>query len=75
MKKEQIYFIGGWFGCLFGCLFGWMFSRLAGANIFLTFLIFLLCYFGGQYVCSKFCKDDTKPSAEEKVDKITGDIK
>lgn len=64
MKKEQIYFIGGWFGCLFG----WMFSRLAGANIFLTFLIFLLCYFGGQYVCSKFYKDDTKPSAEEEVD-------
>lgn len=71
MKKDQIYFIGGWFGCLFG----WMFSRITDANIFLTFLIFLLCYFGGQYVCSKFCKDDTKPSAEEKVDKITGDIK
>lgn len=70
MKKEQIYFIGGWFGCLFGC----MFSIMADTNIFLTFLIFLLCYFGGQYVCSKFCKDDTKPSAEE-VDKITGDIK
>lgn len=52
-----------------------MFSRLAGANIFLTFLIFLLCYFGGQYVCSKFCKDDTKPSAEEEVDKIIGGIK
>ena len=68
MKKEQIYFIGGWFGCLFG----WMFSRLAGANIFLTFLIFLLCFFCGQCVCSKFCKDDTKPSAEEEVDKITG---
>ena len=68
MKKEQIYFIGGWFGCLFG----WIFSRLAGANIFLTFLIFLLCYFGGQYVCSKFCKDDTKTSAEEEeeVDEI-----
>ena len=68
MKKEQIYFIGGWFGCLFG----WMFSRLAGANIFLTFLIFLVCYLGGQYVCSKFCKDDTKPSAEEEeeVDEI-----
>ena len=68
MKKEQIYFIGGWFGCLFG----WMLSRIAGANIFLTFLIFLLCYFGGQYVCSKFCKDDTKPSAEEEeeVDEI-----
>lgn len=71
MKKEQIYFIGGWFGCLFG----WMFSRLAGANIFLTFLIFLLYYFGEQYVCSKFCKDDTKPSDEEEVDKITGGIK
>lgn len=68
MKKEQIYFIGGWFGCLFGC----MFSIMADTNIFLTFLIFLLCYFGGQYVCSKFCKDDTKPSAEEEeeVDEI-----
>lgn len=68
MKKEQIYFIGSWFGCLFG----WMFSRLAGANIFLTFLIFLVYYFCGQYVCSKFCKDDTKPSAEEEeeVDEI-----
>lgn len=68
MKKDQVYFIGGWFGCLFG----WMFSRMAGANIFLTFLIFLVCYLGGQYVCSKFCKDDTKPSAEEEeeVDEI-----
>lgn len=68
MKKEQVYFIGGWFGCLFG----WMFSKMTGANIFLTFLIFLLCYFGGQYVCSKFCKDDTKPSdeEEEEVDEI-----
>ena len=60
MKKEQVYFIGGWFGSLFGC----MFSIMADANIFLTILIFLLCYFGGQYVCSKFYKDDTKPSDE-----------
>lgn len=66
MKKEQIYFLGGWYGCLFG----WMFSRLANSNIFLTFLFFLLGYFGGQYICSKVCKDDTKPSAEEEVDKI-----
>lgn len=71
MKKEQIYFIGGWFGCLFGCLFG-LFSMINDGNIFLTFLIFLLCYFVAQYVCSKFCKDDTKPSAEEEVDKING---
>jgi hypothetical protein len=63
MSKEQIYFIGGWFGCLFG----WMFSRLVDANIFLTFLFFLLCYFGGQYICSKVCKDDTKSN----TDKIT----
>lgn len=29
-------------------------------------------FIGGQYVCSKFCKDDTKPSAEEEeeVDEI-----
>ena len=63
MKKEQIYFIGGWFGCLFG----WMFSHLVDANMFLTFLFFLTCYFGGQYICSKVYKDDDKPSAEEEV--------
>lgn len=67
MKKEQVYFIGGWFGCLFG----WMFSRLVDSNIILTFLFFLVCYFGGQYICSKVWKDDTEPNAEEEVDKIT----
>lgn len=63
MKKEQTYFNGGWFGCAIG----WTLSEIINTNsFFLTFLIFLLCYFGGQHICSKIWgdKDDSGQKTE-----------
>lgn len=54
MGKEQIYFIGGWFGCTFG----WLLSELFNSNVFLAFVFFLASFFVGQHICSKICGDE-----------------